>query len=340
MQYKIRGLLKMTKIKMAGKLAVTLIVGAAVLTGCGKSAEANGAKDKVKVGISQIVEFAALDDNRKGFIKALEDNGYKEGTNLEVDYQNAQGDMATVQTISKQFASQNKDLIFAIATPSAQGAYNATKKIPVMISAVTDPVAAGVVKALEKPETNVSGTSDYLSADKQLDLIKMFAPNTKKIGVLYNTSEINSEVQVNQLKAYAEKNNYAVIPVGITSTNEVNQAISSLIGKIDVLYVPTDNLVVSAMPIILQKTLEKKIPVIASESGSVEAGALATQGIDYYKLGYKTGEMAAKVLKGEDISKMPMSRAEETQIIVNEDSLKALSIERPINKDIVYVKSK
>jgi putative ABC transport system substrate-binding protein len=330
----------MTKIKVIGKLAVTLMVGAAVLTGCGKATEANGAKDKVKLGISQIVEFAALDDNRKGFLKALEDNGYKEGSNLDVDYQNAQGDMATIQTISKQFVSQKKDLIFAIATPSAQGAYNATKNIPVMISAVTDPVAAGIVKALEKPETNVSGTSDYLPADKQLDLIKMFVPKTKRIGVLYNTSEINSEVQVKQLKEYAEKNNYEVVPVGVTSSNEVNQAISSLLGKIDVLYVPTDNLVVSAMPIIVQKTLEKKIPVIASESGSVEAGALATQGIDYYKLGYKTGEMAAKVLKGEDISKMSIARAEETQIIVNEDSLKALSIEKIDNKNIVYVKSK
>jgi putative ABC transport system substrate-binding protein len=248
--------------------------------------------------------------------------------------------MATVQTISKQFVSQNKDLIFAIATPSAQGAFNATKKIPVMISAVTDPVAAGIVKSLEKSETNVSGTSDYLSADKQLDLIKRFLPKAKNIGVLYNTSEINSEVQVNQLKEYAQKKGYGVIPVGITSTNEVNQAISSLLGKIDVLYVPTDNLVVSSMPIIVQKTLEKKIPVIASESGSVEAGALATQGIDYYKLGYKTGEMAAKVLKGEDVSKMPIARADETQIIMNEDSLKALSLEKPDNNDIVYVKSK
>jgi putative ABC transport system substrate-binding protein len=330
----------MTKMKMIGKLAIILTVGAALLTGCSKTTEVTGTKDKVKLGISQIVEFAALDDNRKGFIKALEDNGYKEGTNLEIDYQNAQGDMPTVQTISKQFVSQDKDLIFAIATPSAQGAYNATKKIPILISAVTDPVAAGIVESLEKPNTNVTGTSDYIAVDKQLELVKMFVPSAKKIGVLYNTSEINSEVQVNQLKEYCQKNGYEVIPMGITSTNEVNQAITSLVDKIDVLYVPTDNLVVSAMPIIVQKTLERKIPVIASESGSVEAGALATQGIDYYKLGYKTGEMAAKVLKGEDIAKMSVSRAEETKIIVNEDSLKALSIEKIDNKAIKYIKNK
>lgn len=331
----------MTKIKMIRNLAVLLMAGGLVLTGCSKAEDTTAkGKEKVEVGISQLVEFGALDDNRAGFIKALEENGYKDGENLKIDYQNAQGDMAASQTIAKQFVSQNKDLIFAIATPSAQGAYNATKKIPIMISAVTDPVAAGIVKSLDKPETNVSGTSDYLPADKQLELVKLLVPNAKKIGVIYNTSEINSEVQVNQLKEYAQKNGYEVVPVGITSTNEVNQAISTLISKIDVLYVPTDNLVVSSMPILVQKTLEKKIPIIASESGSVEVGALATQGIDYYKLGYKTGEMAAKVLKGEDISQMPIAKADETNIIINEDTLKALSIEKPANQNITYVKTK
>lgn len=331
----------MKRLKKTGILTIVLMIGLAIITGCSKTGEnVSKAKGNVKIGISQIAEFTALDDNRKGFIKALEDNGYKEGTNLEIDYQNAQGDLSISQTIAKQLVSQNKDLIFAIATPSAQGAYNATKKIPILISAVTDPVSAGIVKTLKEPSTNVSGTSDYLSINKQLDLIKIFIPNAKKIGVIYNTSEINSEVQVNQLKDYSNRNGYEVVSVGVTSTNEINQAIGSLLNKIDVLYVPTDNLVVSAMPLVVQKTLEKKIPVIASESGSVEAGALATQGIDYYKLGYKTGEMAVKVLKGADISKMSIANADETKIIVNEDTLKALSIGKPDNKDIVYVKSK
>jgi putative ABC transport system substrate-binding protein len=329
----------MKKIKMIATLIVILMLGTAILAGC-SSAKETVAQDKIKIGISQIVEFAALDDNRKGFLKALEDNGYIDGTNIEIEYQNAQGDLTTSQTIAKQFASQNKDLIFAIATPSAQGAYNATKDIPILISAVTDPVAAGIVKSLENPDTNVSGTSDYVPVETQLNLIKMFAPNTKRIGVLYNTSEINSEVQVNQLKEYSDKNGYEVLPVGITSTNEVNQAIGSIIDKIDVLYVPTDNLVVSALPLIVQKTLEKKIPIIASETGSVEVGSLASQGIDYYQLGYKTGEMAVKVLRGEAISKMPVARATETKIVVNEDSLKALGIEKPDNKDIEYIKTK
>jgi putative ABC transport system substrate-binding protein len=329
----------MRKIKGIGKLVIVLALTIAMLAGCSSARETTG-QGKVKIGITQIAEFSALDDNRNGFLEALKDNGYIEGENLEIDYQNAQGDLATAQTIAKQFAAQNKDLIFAIATPAAQAAYNATKDIPVMISAVTDPVAAGIVKSLERPETNVSGTSDYLPADKQLVLIKTFAPNAKKIGVMYNTSEVNSEVQLKQMKEYSEKNGYEVETVGITSTNEVTQAISSLISKIDILFVPTDNLVVSALPLIVQKTIESKIPVIASEPGSVEAGALAAQGIDYYQLGYKAGEMAVKVLRGEDISKMSITAATETKIVVNEDSLNALGLKKPDNADIEYVKTK
>ena len=259
-----------------------------------------------------------------------------DGENIEIDIQNAQGDIATAQTIAQSFASQKKDMIFAIATPSAQGAYNASKEIPIMISSVTDPVAAGLVNSMENPGTNVSGTSDYIPVSKQVELIKTFAPDAKIIGVLYNTSEVNSQVQLDQLKEEAK--GYEIVEVGVTSTNEVNQAISSLVGKIDVLYAPTDQLVVSAMPIIVEKTMAKKIPVIAAEKGSVELGALATQGINYYKLGYETGEMAVKVLEGEDISTMPVMTASETDIIVNEDTLKALGLEKPQIENVVYVK--
>ncbi|WZL72568.1 ABC transporter substrate-binding protein [Clostridiaceae bacterium 35-E11] len=318
------------------KLMLIGLLGISILAGCSKAEET---KDVTKIGITQIVEYIALDENREGFLQALKDNGYTED-NLEVDYQNAQGDLATAQTIAKNFASQDKDLIFAIATGSAQGAYNATKETPILISAVTDPIAAGLAESLEQPNTNVTGTSDYIPVEKQVELIKLFVPDAKKIGVLYNTSEINSEVQIDQLKEYVKDKGYEIIPLGVSSTNEVNQAISSLVNKIDILYVPTDQLIVSSMPIIAQKTLEKQIPIIASEKGSVELGALATQGINYYKLGYQTGEMAVRVLKGEDVSKMPITISDETDIIVNEDSLKALSIPKPDIENITYVKTK
>lgn len=330
----------MWKMKNVAKLLIVLMLGTGMLAGCsGTKSQEAAVEKKVRIGITQIVTHAALDANREGFLKALDNNGYVVGKNLDVDFQNAQGDLPTAQTIAKQFASDKKDLIFAIATPSTQAAYNATKDIPILISAVTDPIAAGIAKSLEAPGTNVSGTSDYLSAEKQLELIKMFAPNAKRIGVIYNTSEVNSEVQVKQLKEYSDKNGYVVVTAGVTSTNEITQAIGSLVGKIDVLFVPTDNMVVSAMPLIAKKAIENKVPVIGSESGTVKAGALATQGIDYYELGYKTGEMAVKVLKGEDISKMPIVMANETTITVNLDTLNALGLKKPDNANIEYVKT-
>ncbi|MTI66603.1 MAG: ABC transporter substrate-binding protein [Firmicutes bacterium] len=318
------------------KVLVMILIGVTVLTGC---ANKNNTDEKIKIGISQIVEFEVLDKNREGFIKALEDNGYIDGENVEIDYQNAQGDIKNTQTIAKNFTTRKKDMIFAISTPSAQGAYNSTKDIPIMISAVTDPIAAGLVKSLKEPNTNVTGTSDYIPVEKQLELIKLLMPDAKKIGVLYNTSEINSEILVDQLKEVSKKQGYEVIEAGVTSTNEVSQAIGSLTKKVDVLYAPTDQLVVSSMPIIVQKTIEGNIPIIASEKGSVKKGALATQGIDYYKLGYKTGEMAVKVLNGEDISKMSVGLPEKTEIFINEDSLRALSIEKPHGDNITYLEN-
>lgn len=317
------------------KVIIGILILAGVLTGCGKAGDK---KKVVNIGITQIVEYVALDQNREGFLKGLEESGYKDGENMKIDYQNAQGDIAVAQTIAKKFSSEKKDLIFAIGTPAAQGAFNTTKKIPIIISSVTDPVKAELVKSMEKPETNVSGTSDHLAVEKQVDLIKKLAPKAKRIGFIYNTSEVNSEVQLNELKKVAK--DYEIIPAGVTSTNDVNSSIVSLVKNIDVLYVPTDQLIVSSMPIIAKNTLEAKVPIIAAEKGSVEAGALATVGINYYKLGYETGKMAAAVLKGEDISKMPIKTSDETEIYINEDSLKKLNIEKPSMENVKYVKTK
>lgn len=317
-------------------------IGVSLLTGCSKDNNdklSDSNKDITTIGITQLVEHPSLDKARDGFIKALEDNGYKDGENIKINYQNAQNDMPTTQMIANKFVSDKKDLIYAISTPSAQAAYNATKDIPILITAVTDPVAAGLVKSIDKPEGNVSGTSDYISIDKNLELIKMFIPDAKTIGVLYNTSEVNSKIQVDTLKEYASKNNYNVVEKGVSSSMEISQAMSSLVGKIDVLYVPTDNLIVSSMPIVSKIATNNKVPVISSEDGSVKSGALACQGIDYEKLGYKTGELAVKVLNGEEISNIPITMLDETQIIVNEDTLESLSLEKIDDKNITYIKT-
>jgi len=327
------------------KLMNLILVGtiaASLLTGCSKDNNdklSNSNKDIKTIGITQLVEHPSLDKAKDGFIKALEDNGYKDGEDIKIDYQNAQNDMPTTQMIANKFVSDKKDLIYAISTPSAQAAYNATKDIPILITAVTDPVAAGLAKSIDNPEGNVSGTSDYISIDKNLELIKMFIPDAKTIGVLYNTSEVNSKIQVDTLKEYASKNNYKVVEKGVSSSMEISQAMSSLVGKIDVLYVPTDNLIVSSMPIVSKIATNNKVPVISSEDGSVKSGALACQGIDYEKLGYKTGELAVKVLNGEKISNIPIAMLDETQIIVNEDTLKSLSLKKIDDKNIIYIKT-
>lgn len=327
------------------KLMNLILIGtivASLLTGCSKDNNdklSNSNKDIKTIGITQLVEHPSLDKAKDGFIKALEDNGYKDGENIKIDYQNAQNDMPTTQMIANKFVSDKKDLIYAISTPSAQAAYNATKDIPILITAVTDPVAAGLVKSIDKSEGNVSGTSDYISIDKNLELIKMFIPDAKTIGVLYNTSEVNSKIQVDTLKEYASKNNYEVLEKGVSSSMEISQAMSSLVGKIDVLYVPTDNLIVSSMPIVSKIATNNKVPVISSEDGSVKSGALACQGIDYEKLGYKTGELAVKVLNGEEISNIPVTILDETQIIVNEDTLESLSLKKIDDKNITYIKT-
>ncbi|KPI52558.1 ABC transporter substrate-binding protein [Clostridioides sp. GD02377] len=331
---------KLINLTLIGVLSISTI------TGCSKNNEgdldesSSKNNDIKKIGITQLVEHQALDASKEGFVKALEDNGFKDGKNIEIDYQNAQNDMPTTQTIASKFVSDKKDLIFAISTPSAQAAYNATKDIPILITAVTDPVSAGFADSLDKPGKNVSGTSNFTPIEKSMEALDVLVPKAKTIGVIYNTSEVNSKVQVDNLKKYATNKGLKIVEKGISSSSEINQAASSLMGNVDVIYAPTDNLLASSMPIVSELATKNKIPIIAAEEGMVKGGALACQGINYEKLGYKTGEMAVKVLKGESkVSDMPITSLDETNLIINEDILKALSIDKPSDNNIVYVKT-
>ena len=322
-------------------LITTGILSISMLTGCSGGGESTSSESVKKVGITQLVEHPSLDQTKEGFIKALEDNGYKDGENIEIDYQNAQNDNPTSQTIASNFVNDKKDLIYAISTPSAQAAFNATQEIPVLFTAVTDPIEAGLVKSLDNKEGgNVSGTSDFLSIDKTMSLVEKLTPQAKKIAVIYSTSEVNSKVQVDSLKEYAKTKGWEVIEKGISASSEVNQAITSIVGKADVLYVPTDNLVVSSMPIIAKVANENKLPIIASDEGSVTSGALACGGVDYYQLGYKTGEMAVQILKGEkQPSDLKVETMDEPVITMNEDTMKTLGIEKPADIDVKLVKT-
>lgn len=317
--------------KLLSCLLGGLVLGTAILTGCSSatSSSTSNSKKVLNIGISQLVEHPALDSARKGFVDALASKGFKDGEKVKIDFQNAQGDIPTAQTIASNFVSNKKDLILAIATPAAQAAYNSTKEIPILMTAVTDPVKSGLVKSVNKPDTNVTGTSDALPLDKQFELIKKIVPNCKKIGILYNTSEANSEIQVKSAKEQAAKMNLEVIATGVTSSNDIPQGLNDLISKVDVLYTPTDNLVASSMSLISSKCLEKKIPVIGAEKAHVDSGALATEGIDYYKLGFQTGLMAADILDGKKPQDMPVQTLKETKLIINEDTAKKLNIAIP-----------
>ncbi|WP_315120746.1 ABC transporter substrate-binding protein [uncultured Clostridium sp.] len=312
---------------MIKTLTLGLLLTTTILGGCAKTSSTSG--EVIKIGISQIIEHESLDSTRKGFIDALADNGFKDGEKIKIDFQNAQGDMSITQTIAQNFVSQKKDLILAIATPSAQAAYNLTKDIPILVTAVTDPVKAGLVNSLDKSGTNVAGTTDAAPLDKQFELLKKLVPTAKKVGIMYNTSEVNSESDIEQAKKLAPKYGLEIITTGISSVNDISQTLEALIPKIDVLYAPTDNMVASSMPLISTKCTEKKIPIIGAVIGEVEGGALATEGIDYYKLGYQTGEAAIEIINGKKPQDMPITTLKDTQLVINMDSAKKLNINIP-----------
>lgn len=300
------------------------------MTACGSS---SATSDKsVSIGIIQIVEHPALDAARKGFLETLEANGYEKGKNLKVDYQNAQGDQSVLQSIAQKFASADHDLILAIATPSAQAVAGATDEIPILITAVTDPVAAKLVDSMEKPGTNVTGTTDMNPIKEQFELLLKLVPDAKEVGILYNAGEVNSQVQVDLAKVVAAELGLEISEATVATSADVLQAAQSFIGKVDAIYVPTDNTVVSAAQSVVQVANENKIPLISGESSVVEAGGLGTIGINYKNLGEQTGEMALRVLQGENPAEMPIESQKDFDVDINQETAELLSIEIP--KDI------
>ena len=316
----------MAKKLLAITICLALFLG---ISGCGSN---DGSNKVYKIGVLQLVQHDALDKANEGFMKALEDNGFKDGENIEVDYQNAAGDQSNCQTISDSFINDGKDLILAIGTPAAQAVANKTKDIPILVTAVTDPADAGLVKTNEKPETNVSGTSDLTPVEEQIDLLKQIVPDAKTVGVMYCSNESNSILQAGIAKKAIEAKGMTYVEGTVSNSNEIQQVASSLVDKADVLYVPTDNMVSAGIATVAMVANEKNVPIICGESGMLEGGALATYGIDYYNLGYKTGLQAVKILKGEaKVEDMPIEylAEEDLEMAVNEEAAKTLGITIP-----------
>lgn len=304
--------------------AVFLLISLAGLGACSTKS------DKViKIGISQLVQHPALDSAYEGFIEALKEAGYEDGKNIKIDLQNAQGDITNAQTIARKFVDEKVDMILAIATSAAQAAANVTKDIPILITAVTDPVGTGLAQSLEKPGGNVTGTTDMNPVEEQIQLVKDLVPGLKNLGIMYNSGEPNSVVQVNIAKEVVKKLGWNLVEATVTNSSEVNQAAQSLVGRVEGIYVPTDNTIVSAIGAVVKVANDAKIPVIGSERGQVEAGAIATKGIDYKELGKQTGQIAVRIIKGEKPQDIPIEGSKNVSLIINKKAADELGITIP-----------
>lgn len=301
-----------------------------VLSSCSDNKNSTGEDDSIyKIGINQIVQHSALDSAREGFIEGLKEKGYVDGENIKIDYENAQGDISISQTICKQFVNNDVDMIFAISTSSAQSAYNETKEIPIIFTAVTDPVAAGIADSFESSGNNVTGMSDMVSMEKQIDLLQEVVPSIENIGVIYNTSEANSILQVDELKAVAKERNLKVKEISITTVNEINQNLSANIKDIEALYVPTDNTVASAYELVGNICLNNNIPMLCAEEAGISNGGLCSVGINYYELGKESAYKAVEVIEGKNPSDIEIEKSEDTTVTINYDVAKKINIEIP-----------
>lgn len=315
-------------------LAVVLgmVMAVSLMAGCGAKEESSG----YTIGISQFAEHGSLDNCREGFLEGLAEAGIVEGENLTVEYKNAAADMGTVAQISSGFAADEVDLICAIATPSAQAAYNAAMdvEIPVIFTAVTDPVAAELAAEDGTPVGEVTGTSDKLPVEAQLQMIREILPEAKTIGIIYTTSEANSVSAIAEYEAKVGDYGFKLVTKGVTAVSEVGLAAEDLLTQVDCITNLTDNTVVSALATILDKANAVNIPVFGSEIEQVKIGCLAAEGLDYVALGRKTGEMAAKVLKGEaKASELSFELITEAGLYINTKVAENLGI--TINEELV-----
>jgi len=319
------------KKKMSMSFAALGLMGALMLSGCGNSEssggkEASESKDTFKVGITQYVTHPSLDAATEGFKKALKEEGLK----VEYDEQNANADQSNVQNIANNLAGDNVDLIFANATPSAQAALNATKDIPIVFTSVTDAVGAQLVKSMEEPGGNVTGTIDN-HPEAIPNTVKFISENfpDKTIGTVYNAGEQNSVAQVDTIKKSIKELGLKELETATVSTSaEVKQAAESLIGKADIIYIITDNTVVSALESVIQVAQDNKLPLFVGELDSVERGGFAAYGFDYEDIGYEAGLLAAQILREEKKpSELPVQYPQNLKLVINKKAAEKMNIE-------------
>jgi putative ABC transport system substrate-binding protein len=283
----------------------------------------------VTVDVTAIVEHPALDAVRDGVKDALAAGGFKVGENLTFNYESAQGNPGTAAQIARQFIGQSPDVIVPISTPSAQAVVSATRDIPIVFSAVTDPVGAQLVKQLQKPGGNVTGLSDLSPVADHVALIKEIIPSVKTIGVLFNPGETNSVTLVELLKKYGAEQGIAVIESAATRSSEVQNAARALAGRVDAIYVPTDNTIVSALESAVTVAIESKLPLFTADTDSVSRGAVAALGFNYYDVGKQTGAVVVRILNGEKPGDIDINVAAGTDLVINPAAAEKIGLTLP-----------
>ena len=316
--------------KVVRKLLAPLLVVGILLTSLISlhQLKADKKKDVFRIGISQFITHQSLDATREGFVDELAKQGYVEGKNIEIDLQNAQGEQRNLKTISQQLA-ESSDVVLAIATPSAQSLANSTQTTPVIFSAVTDPVSAKLVESREHPGGNVTGTSDQSSdaISTQINLIKKVLPKAKTIGILYTQSEPNSVVQKDEAKRLLEEKGFTVVEKTILDSNNVKAAAESLMAEVDMVFVPTDNIISSTMETVKQVSIKHKVPVFGGSTEMIAVGGLYNYGTNYEELGRQTARMLVRVLKGEKPENIAVELPEKLELHTNKEMAAALGID-------------
>ncbi|PXZ27467.1 tryptophan ABC transporter substrate-binding protein [Lactobacillus helveticus] len=281
------------------------------------------------VGILQTLSHPALDQIHQGIIQGLKDEGYVENKNVKIDFQNAQGDQSNLKSMSDHFKQENAALTIGIATPAVQSLANQAGSIPVIMGAVSDPIGAHLVKSMTRPGGKVTGVQDRQPIPAQLKLLQTILPKAKKIGVIYTSSDDSSTAEYHEFKKLAEAQGITVRPYTITSTNDIEQVAQTMAGKVQAVYVPTDNTVASGIATLLKATNAAKIPVFPAADTMVKSGGLATRCVSQFDMGVLTGKMAGQILKGKNLATTPVKRVTSYETVINQKAADELNIHIP-----------
>ena len=322
-----KNLNKYSKMIMTTLVTVASIIGVWSLANQSVIAQDATGKEAIKVGIFQFNDHGSLNANREGFIDGLAELGYVEGENLTIDYMNANADISNLQSMSESLVNNN-DYFFAIATPSAQALAGVTTDKPIIFSSVADPLGAGVVDSFEVPGRNLTGTTNIGPIPQQIDMLFEVTPDAKKVGIIYNSSEVNAQHQVDIAIPEIESHGAEVVLGTITSTNDISQVMSNLVKEVDSIYLVTDNYIASSMPLVGDIAKEAGLPVIGGSNDMIIENGLATFGLDYYELGIQSAEMLVRIIEEDlDPATVPVEKAKLLELIINEEYALAIGVD-------------